>query len=92
MTAACCVQAPMKLAEIHKYVKDAGNGLYNRYFGKNLKQLLKINEPYLRDYYKEEHDIELAKTLEEMPDCGCMCNELFIAKMFGFKDELDYYQ
>ena len=81
----------MKLAEIHKYVKDAGNGLYNRYFGKNLKQLLKINEPYLRDYYKEEHDIELAKTLEEMPDCGCMCNELFIAKMFGFKDELDYY-
>ena len=26
-----------------------------------------------------------------MPDCGCMCNELFITKMFGFKDELDYY-
>ena len=50
------------------------------------------NEPYLRDYYLENHKIVLSKTLKEMPDSVCKYNELLMVPMFGYESEMEYYE
>ena len=81
----------MCLVAMREHIKEVGNGFYDRFLGKNMKSVMYKNEPQLREYFKKKHDMDLKKTLDEMPDSGCLCNEIFTTKMFGYESEIDYY-
>jgi hypothetical protein len=35
--------------------------------GRNMLEVFRKNEPYLRDHYKEKYNIDLSKKLDEIP-------------------------
>lgn len=82
----------MYIVELSKQIKDRANGLYDRVLGKNLKNVMSNNEPYLRDFYMKNHNMDLKKTLKEMPNSVCEYNELLMVPMFGHENVLEYYE
>ena len=91
ISAACLIQAPMNLVEMGRKIRYEANGFYDRALGRKMKAVMIENEPYLKDYYKQKHNMDLWQTLQDMPNSGCLCNEIFIAPMFGYENESDYY-
>ena len=51
ISAAVCVQAPMRLVELHKAIYSDSGSIYDKNFGILMKDLYRANEPYLRDYF-----------------------------------------
>lgn len=59
ISAACLIQAPMNLVEMGKRIGVDANGFYDKALGRKMKEVMNDNEPYLRDYYKSEHGMDL---------------------------------
>lgn len=57
--AVCICQAPINFFKTADSLKNNGLGIYNLAFGRSMKNVFLQNEAELRDYYKNEHNIDL---------------------------------
>lgn len=91
ITAACCVQPPMKLWITTKIIQKTFFGIYNKHLGKKFKQMLMMNMTVLKSFFLENHKINLEQILVNIKTI-CEMETSVIVPHFGFTSMEEYHQ
>lgn len=89
LTAAAAVSSPMRTWMTVPHLESSFFGLYNKHFGKRLREKIEINIPMLKDHVKSTLDIDLETEFHNYTTVNSV--NTLIGRMFGYKDLDDYY-
>ncbi len=66
-------------------------GLYNKFMGNNLNNVLLRHEPVLRDLFREKLGIDIIQRAKNETPSILDFDDDITAPLFGWKDREDYY-
>eukprot|EP00347_Sterkiella_histriomuscorum_P023246 403335394 len=90
MTAAVCIQPPMKIWIFSDNIQHQLYGLYDKAIAANLKMKFRHFSPALKQRYQDEFQIDLDKEIENVKSSIDL--DKVTAKVFGYTSCSDYQQ
>jgi predicted alpha/beta-fold hydrolase len=87
LEAACIVQAPIKMWECERQLREELFGQYDVRLGQRVSEIALSHENVLQEHFKETLGVDMKETLKnQKPPSLLMFDDVFTARAFGYKD------